>query len=671
MSMDISDFYQTFFDEADELLADMEQHLLDLVPEAPDSEQLNAIFRAAHSIKGGAGTFGFTILQETTHLMENLLDEARRGEMQLNTDIINLFLETKDIMQEQLDAYKSSAEPDAASFEYICNALRQLALEAKGEAAAPVVSPANLSVVDTVATLDAAPAGKLRVVLSRLKESEVNLLEEELGNLATLSNVVKGKDSLAATLDDGIGQDDIVAVLCFVIEADQIAFETDTPEAPAAVEEVAVVAPAAAPAAVAAPALKAVPKEPAAPGRGEKPAARSSESTSIRVAVEKVDQLINLVGELVITQSMLAQRSNELDPVTHGDLITSMGQLQRNARDLQESVMSIRMMPMEYVFSRFPRLVRDLAGKLNKQIELTLMGSSTELDKSLIERIIDPLTHLVRNSLDHGIELPENRVAAGKSPVGNLILSAEHQGGNICIEVTDDGAGLNRERILAKAISQGMAVNENMTDEEVGMLIFAPGFSTAEQVTDVSGRGVGMDVVKRNIQEMGGHVEIKSKQGSGTTIRILLPLTLAILDGMSVKVADEVFILPLNAVMESLQPREEDLHPLAGGERVLEVRGEYLPLVELWKVFEVDGAKTEATQGIVVILQSAGRRYALLVDQLIGQHQVVVKNLESNYRKVPGISAATILGDGSVALIVDVSALQGLNREQRVAYTAA
>ncbi len=423
-----------------------------------------------------------------------------------------------------------------------------------------------------------------------------------------------------------------------------------------------------APPAVVAPAAKSAAHEHHA-GR-EKPA-RERESTSIRVAVEKVDQLINLVGELVITQSMLAQRSNELDPVNHGDLITSMGQLQRNARDLQESVMSIRMMPMEYVFSRFPRLVRDLAGKLGKQVELTLVGSSTELDKSLIERIIDPLTHLVRNSLDHGIEMPEKRLEAGENVVGNLILSAEHQGGNICIEVTDDGAGLNRERILAKAMSQGMAVNENMTDDEVGMLIFAPGFSTAEQVTDVSGRGVGMDVVKRNIQEMGGHVEIQSKQGSGTTIRILLPLTLAILDGMSVRVAGEVFILPLNAVMESLQPREEDLHPLAGGERVLEVRGEYLPLVELWKVFDVDGAKTEATQGIVVILQSAGRRYALLVDQLIGQHQVVVKNLESNYRKVPGISAATILGDGSVALIVDVSALQGLNREQRMAITAA
>ena len=654
MSMDISDFYQTFFDEADELLADMEQHLLVLQPEAPDAEQLNAIFRAAHSIKGGAGTFGFSVLQETTHLMENLLDEARRGEMQLNTDIINLFLETKDIMQEQLDAYKQSQEPDAASFDYICQALRQLALEAKGE---PPSAVTRLSVVAKSEPQDEQSRSQLprRIILSRLKASEVDLLEEELGHLTTLTDVVKGADSLSAILPGDIAEDDITAVLCFVIEADQITFET--------VE----VSPK-----ISTPPVLKLAAEQAPTGRVEREkTTRSSESTSIRVAVEKVDQLINLVGELVITQSMLAQRSSELDPVNHGDLITSMGQLQRNARDLQESVMSIRMMPMEYVFSRYPRLVRDLAGKLGKQVELTLVGSSTELDKSLIERIIDPLTHLVRNSLDHGIELPEKRLAAGKNSVGNLILSAEHQGGNICIEVTDDGAGLNRERILAKAASQGLTVSENMSDDEVAMLIFAPGFSTAEQVTDVSGRGVGMGVVKRNIQEMGGHVEIQSKQGTGTTIRILLPLTLAILDGMSVRVADEVFILPLNAVMESLQPREADLHPLAGGERVLEVRGEYLPIVELWKVFNVAGAKTEATQGIVVILQSGGRRYALLVDQLIGQHQVVVKNLESNYRKVPGISAATILGDGSVALIVDVSALQAINREQRMANTAA
>ena len=654
MSMDISDFYQTFFDEAYELLADMEQHLLVLQPEAPDAEQLNAIFRAAHSIKGGAGTFGFSVLQETTHLMENLLDEARRGEMQLNTDIINLFLETKDIMQEQLDAYKQSQEPDAASFDYICQALRQLALEAKDETPSAVT---RLSVVAKSEPQDEQSRSQSprRIILSSLKAGEVDLLEEELGHLTTLTDVVKGADSLSAILPGDIAEDDITAVLCFVIEADQITFET--------VE----VSPK-----ISTPPVLKLAAEQAPTGRVEREkTTRSSESTSIRVAVEKVDQLINLVGELVITQSMLAQRSSELDPVNHGDLITSMGQLQRNARDLQESVMSIRMMPMEYVFSRYPRLVRDLAGKLGKQVELTLVGSSTELDKSLIERIIDPLTHLVRNSLDHGIELPEKRLAAGKNSVGNLILSAEHQGGNICIEVTDDGAGLNRERILAKAASQGLTVSENMSDDEVAMLIFAPGFSTAEQVTDVSGRGVGMDVVKRNIQEMGGHVEIQSMQGTGTTIRILLPLTLAILDGMSVRVADEVFILPLNAVMESLQPREADLHPLAGGERVLEVRGEYLPIVELWKVFNVAGAKTEATQGIVVILQSGGRRYALLVDQLIGQHQVVVKNLESNYRKVPGISAATILGDGSVALIVDVSALQAINREQRMANTAA
>ncbi|MBU9834105.1 chemotaxis protein CheA [Rahnella sp. L72c] len=671
MSMDITDFYQTFFDEADELLADMEQHLLLLDPQAPDIEQLNAIFRAAHSIKGGAATFGFTVLQETTHLLENLLDGARRAEMSLSTDIINLFLETKDIMQEQLDAYKSSRDPDAESFEYICAALRQLALEAQ-QAREPAP---DLHVVEALAAAEtAAPApapvaaagnGDLRVRLSGLKTQEIPVMLEELGNLGEIKDPVQTDDSVEATLITTVTEDDIVAVLCFVLEPEQISFTHAPASAPAvavAASAPAVAEVAAAPAVVArqAPVLVAVPNSEPAKARAPK----APESTSIRVAVEKVDQLINLVGELVITQSMLAQRSDLLDPVVHSDLLNSMGQLERNARDLQESVMSIRMMPMEFVFSRFPRLVRDLASKLNKQIELTLLGSSTELDKSLIERIIDPLTHLVRNSLDHGVETPEVRLANGKEPTGNLTLSAEHQGGNICIEVIDDGAGLNRERILAKAASQSMNVSDNMSDEEVGMLIFAAGFSTAEKVTDVSGRGVGMDVVKRNIQEMGGHVEIHSQQGKGTTIRILLPLTLAILDGMSVKVGKEVFILPLNAVMESLQPLSEDLHPLAGGERVLQVRGEYLPLVELYNVFDVEEAKTEATQGIVVILQSAGRRYALLVDQLIGQHQVVVKNLESNYRKVPGISAATILGDGSVALIVDVSALQSLNRDK-------
>ncbi|VTP64073.1 Chemotaxis protein CheA [Serratia rubidaea] len=539
-----------------------------------------------------------------------------------------------------------------------------MALEAQQDAPAlPAAAAAEAeAAVEASPPPAAAGNGGLHISLTDLKPNEIPLLLEELGNLGEVHNPQQSDSSLSVTLLTSVSAEDISAVLCFVLEPEQIAFAAaeaaETSEAVTTAEPTAPAPHVAAPAAAAAEAPK--PRSKA-----------TTESSSIRVAVEKVDQLINLVGELVITQSMLAQRSGTLDPVAHGDLLNSMSQLERNARDLQESVMSIRMMPMEYVFSRFPRLVRDLAGKLNKRVELTLQGSSTELDKSLIERIIDPLTHLVRNSLDHGIEDPQARLAAGKPEVGNLILSAEHQGGNICIEVTDDGAGLNREKILAKAAAQGLAVSDSMSDEEVGMLIFAPGFSTAEQVTDVSGRGVGMDVVKRNIQEMGGHVEIHSQASKGTSIRILLPLTLAILDGMSVKVNEEVFILPLNAVMESLQPQAEDLHPLAGGERVLQVRGEYLPLVELYRIFDVAGAKTEATQGIVVILQSAGRRYALLVDQLIGQHQVVVKNLESNYRKVPGISAATILGDGSVALIVDVSALQTLNREKLLPDAAA
>ncbi|MEI7088499.1 chemotaxis protein CheA [Pectobacterium versatile] len=667
----MSAFYQTFFDEADELLADMEQHLLLLDPSEPDTEQLNAIFRAAHSIKGGAGTFGFKALQETTHLLENLLDGARRGEMRLSTDIINLFLETKDIMQDQLDAYKTAQEPNAESFEYICQALRQLALESKADGDA-AQSDASAAIQHSATSPASNGKGEMRIALTGLKSQEIPQMLEELGNLGTVKDPHQTDTSVEVTLVTSESEDDISAVLCFVLEPEQISFKSAVASQPVVAEVVETLAVVEAPVVAAAPVAPPAPvaaKPQAAPENGKNKA--KTGDTSIRVAVEKVDQLINLVGELVITQSMLAQRSSELDPVAHGDLLNSMGQLERNARDLQESVMSIRMMPMEYVFSRFPRLVRDLAAKLDKQVELTLMGSSTELDKSLIERIIDPLTHLVRNSLDHGIESPDKRVAAGKAAVGNLTLSAEHQGGNICIEVIDDGAGLNRERILAKALSQGLAVSDSMSDEEVGMLIFAPGFSTAEKVTDVSGRGVGMDVVKRNIQEMGGHVEIHFQAGKGTTIRILLPLTLAILDGMSVKVNKEVFILPLNAVMESLQPQSEDLYPLAGGERVLQVRGEYLPLVELFHIFDVDGAKTDATQGIVVILQSAGRRYALLVDQLIGQHQVVVKNLESNYRKVPGVSAATILGDGSVALIVDVSALQALNREKRAVETAA
>ena len=681
--LDLSQFYETFFDEADELLAEMEQLLLELDVGAPDIEQLNAIFRAAHSIKGGAATFGcFTQLAGTTHLLENLLDAIRRGEMTLRTDMVDIFLETKDVLKSQLDAYRASEEPDEAVFERICAVLKQLALEHKEPAAAEAAPPAPAAAPQPAApqpqpapAAEAPEAGAaasggvpLRVRISKVSAKDAGSLLEEMGNLGQVLAAERKGETLTVWVQTTCSADDIEAVCCFIIDADQMELRREAaPAAPAAdvvddfAQAAAGFAPQAKPAAPAAPAAEPA-KSPAAPKAAAHHA--DKESTSIRVGVEKVDQIINLVGELVITQAMLAQTASTLDPVLHDRLLNGMEQLERNARDLQEAVMSIRMMPMDYVFSRFPRLVRDIAGKMGKQIELQTYGRATELDKSLIERIIDPLTHLVRNSLDHGIETPEKRVAAGKDPVGQLVLSAQHNGGNIVIEVSDDGGGLSRERILKKAISQGLSVNENSPDEEIWQLIFAPGFSTAEQVTDISGRGVGMDVVRRNIQDMGGHVQLSSQPGQGTTTRIVLPLTLAILDGMSVRVGGETFILPLNHVTESLQPQQDQIYTVAGNERVMHVRGEYLPLVEMHRVFSVGQAQTDPTQAIAVIMQAEDRRFALLVDHLVGQHQVVVKNLESNYRKVPGISAATILGDGSVALIVDVFALARANRER-------
>jgi two-component system chemotaxis sensor kinase CheA len=741
MTLDITQFYQTFFDEADELLAQMEQLLLNLDVDSPDPEDLAAIFRAAHSIKGGAATFGFSALTDTTHILESLLDRARNHELTLTKDMIDAFLETKDVLSDQLADYRASAEPDAAAAATMCAKLERLKAESGAGAPVAVAAPAPAApvaaAVEPVVEPAAAPAAggdrapahvveqavaaahpaddagaggpHLKITLVGVDAKDQALLTEELGNLGRIVGREEAGADLSLWVESDVPSDDIVAVCCFVIDESQIRVAHGTapaaPAAPVAAQDTAAGAaepPAAAqPARVEVFAPQAAAPQPAAPAPAEpaaaaqpqqhaqpqpaehaapaaahhddkraRPAAAAAsgaEGSSIRVGVEKVDQLINLVGELVITQAMLAETASAFDPALHDRLFNGMAQLERNARDLQEAVMSIRMMPMDYVFSRFPRLVRDLAGKLGKQVELVTFGQATELDKSLIERIIDPLTHLVRNSLDHGIETVDKRVAAGKDAVGQLVLSAAHHGGNIVIEVSDDGAGLNRERILAKAAKQGMQVSDNNSDDEVWQLIFAPGFSTAETVTDVSGRGVGMDVVKRNIQSMGGHVEITSLAGRGTTTRIVLPLTLAILDGMSVKVGNEIFILPLNFVMESLQPSTDDIYTVGNGERVVRVRGEYLPLVALHEVFSVEDARTDPTQGIVTIMETEGRRFAMLIDELVGQQQVVVKNLETNYRKVHGISAATILGDGSVALIVDVAAL---NRETRATHGA-
>ncbi|EMI5489901.1 chemotaxis protein CheA [Providencia stuartii] len=664
--MDITEFYQTFFDEADELLRDMEQHLLELDPFDPDSEQLNAIFRSAHSIKGGAATFGFTQLQNTTHALENLLDKARHDELTLTPDIIDVFLDAKDVMASQLEAYKNDSLPDEETFKRICEVLGRVEQTAE-EVISPELPLPQSAQVETVAAIADDYSYYVIITLAQLKANEVDLLTDELALFGSLYHTQKTEDSLVAWLGTNTTIDDICGVLCFVVDGSQITHQrvdaqtclaylpssnnvgSDEVKSEQAAElEVNKIASTAS-------------KEASTTPRKTAPAKTKNDSSSIRVAVEKVDQLINLVGELVIIQSMLTQHSQQLDHNEYSDLLSSIVQLERNSRALQESVMSIRMMPMDYVFSRFPRMVRDIATKLNKKIELKVEGSATELDKSLIERIVDPLNHLVRNSLDHGIEKPEVRIANGKPETGTLTLSASHQSGNICIEVRDDGAGLNRERILAKARSQGMSVHDGMSNEEIAMLIMAPGFSTAEVITDVSGRGVGMDVVKRNIQDMGGRIQIGFTEGKGTIIRILLPLTLAILDGMSVKVSDDVFIVPLSAIISTLQPRQEDIYRLAGEEKMLLVRGEYLPLVELHQVFSIKGAESDLSNSIVLIIQHAGHRFALLVDKLVGQQQVVVKNIESNYRKIPGISAATIMGDGSVALILDVAELQKMN----------
>jgi two-component system chemotaxis sensor kinase CheA len=677
--LDLSQFYETFFDEADELLAQMEQLLLELDAQAPDIEQLNAIFRAAHSIKGGAATFGtFQKLAETTHLLENLLDAIRRGDMALRADMVDIFLETKDVLKSQLDAYRASEEPDEAVYERICAVLRQLAEEdgAPAHGAAPAAASAPPAQEETMHMPAASASGTSdKPTCVRIRDvsgKDAQSLLEEMGNLGAVLHSENKGGGLAVWVQTTCSVADIEAVCCFIVNADQLRITHEAAPASTGSDVVSQFEAAASsftPPDVPAPAA-ARPAGNAAAPRPQKAAAPAAaahtdkESTSIRVGVEKVDQIINLVGELVITQAMLTQTASTLDPVVHDRLLNGLEQLERNARDLQESVMSIRMMPMDYVFSRFPRVVRDLASKMGKQIELETHGRATELDKSLIERIIDPLTHLVRNSLDHGIETPDKRIAADKDPVGKLTMSAQHHGGNIVIQVTDDGAGLNRERILKKAMEQGIPISENMPDEEVWQLIFAPGFSTAEKITDVSGRGVGMDVVRRNIQDMGGHVQLSSRTGQGTTTRIVLPLTLAILDGMSVRVGAETFILPLNHVTESMQPTQDQIYTVAGDERVLHVRGEYLPLVEMHRAFSVGDAQQDPTQAIAVIMQAEDKRFALLVDHLVGQHQVVVKNLEANYRKVPGISAATIMGDGSVALIVDVFALARANREK-------
>nr|WP_314899602.1 chemotaxis protein CheW [uncultured Deefgea sp.] len=696
MTIDMSQFIAVFFDEAAEHLASLEALLLKLNVANPDAEELNAIFRAAHSIKGGAATFGFSDLTEVTHILENLLDRIRKHETVLRPEMVDVFLRTGDVLQDMLAAHRGQGDADAEAIVQVTRELAQFSNEDN-----PASSNERISIeiaagdeFDMAALLreltshgeiidyehgDIARPWRFRIDSTQMSASildSVSFLinperisisegEESDAGYGLFAPVEKSESTSAdeaygffepitkpeETTNDGYGFFEPLPVKKdALVEGEGFGFFVPVESLP--IREA--VLPQAEVAVTLVPELNRRSSDRVAADRA--PAGDKCD-TSIRVSVEKVDQLLNLVGELVITQSMLAQNALQLDPVLHEKLLSGVAQLERNTRELQESVMSIRMMPISFVFNRYPRLVRDLAGKLNKQVELRMIGENTELDKGFIEKLSDPMTHLVRNSLDHGLETPEVRLAKGKPAQGNLTLKAFHQGGNIVIEVSDDGAGLNRERILAKAKERGFNVSDLMPDSEVWMLIFEAGFSTAAEVTDVSGRGVGMDVVRKNIQSMGGRVEIQSMAGVGSTISVRLPLTLAILDGMSIAASDELYIIPLTFIIESLQPRVIDIKGMAGRGNVINVRGEYLPLIALYEIFNLPSKVDSFEDGIAIILEAEGQKIALFVDNLLGQHQVVVKNLETNYRRVPGVAGATIMGDGHVAFILDVAAL--------------
>ncbi|WMJ07762.1 chemotaxis protein CheA [Nitrosomonas sp. sh817] len=728
MSTDLEQFYEIFFEESSELLAEMETCLLRLDVNSPDLEDLNAIFRAAHSIKGGAGTFGFTDMTEMTHMLETLLDKLRKGELKVRSEMIDAFLRAGDVIKEQLAGHRGEGQADPAVAAAVCEELKKLS---DGVQESVVVEPVaeeesgeNLGATNQIETevIESPAEDSLKNIYSiefsstGMSSATVDHLLDNLKRLGVLENLTptNTSNSFKLKLATSNCEEDVWETLAFIVDPANLKIETivventeaglsatdyseeagKNTESPVTANEDEFSMTDLPPA----PGYGFFPGAPAAPiesdesemnpSVGQQPntgfsknessgninkslnktatAAPNSETSSIRVSIEKVDQMINLVGELVITQAMLAQTVSQYDPVLFEKLHSGMSQLERNTRDLQESVMSIRMMPISFVFSRYPRVVRDLAAKLNKRVELKTVGENTELDKGLIEKIADPLTHLVRNSLDHGIEVAEKRVAAGKPAHGTITLRAFHQGGSIVIEVSDDGAGLNRGKILAKAKERGLPVHDGMTDQEVWALIFEAGFSTAEKVTDVSGRGVGMDVVKRNIQSMGGRIDIDSALGAGTRISIRLPLTLAILDGLSVTVGEEMFIVPLNYITESLQPAAADIKTVSGQGRVVQVRGEYLPVVALHEIFNLRPKVTAVHEGILVILEAEGHKAALFVDDLVGQHQVVIKSLESNYRRVQGVSGATIMGDGKVALILDTAALVMASQQEIV-----
>jgi two-component system chemotaxis sensor kinase CheA len=707
MTIDLTQFHDAFFEESFEALDSMETALLKLDIGAPDKELINTIFRVAHSIKGGSATFGFSDIASFTHSLETMLDELRSGAMQVTLAMSDLLLKSVDVMRAMLRAVQQKKPIDAQRVSDLQFDL-ELMIAQKNSAPAVVVAEPAFTAPPAPATAPAVAATAQRWEITfrpfaelfargndplrMMRElSELGQLDPtvDLGalpafaalepqscylawNLVLTADVTEsairqvfewaeGDCELQVKLEDSAQADAIAAPT--MAGSDAAAPVVAAPAAEAAVDPA--VSPAAADATAPAGAHAPAASTPAAPpkleavAKPDAPIEKVADSGSIRVSVEKIDELMNTVGELVITQAMLSQLGSKLEGPTAEKLRGGLAQLERNMRELQESVMRVRMLPINVVFSRFPRMVRDLAQRLGKQVELKLTGEQTELDKTVLEKIGDPLVHLVRNSIDHGIESPDKRTAAGKPAAGTVHLDACHRGGNIAVEVSDDGGGLDKDRILAKARDRGLVgPNDVLTDAQIYELIFLPGFSTAEKTTDVSGRGVGMDVVRRNIKELGGKIELRSELGKGSKTIITLPLTLAIVDGQSVSVGNETYIVPLVSIVESMQLKAENVSRLSGRGEVFSFRGFYLPIVRLYEVFGVEPRTKVLSEGLIVVAEGEGhQRIGLFVDDLLGQQQVVIKSLEANYGHVDGVSGATILGDGSVSLILDIPGL--------------
>jgi two-component system chemotaxis sensor kinase CheA len=743
MSVDLAKFQSAFFEESAEHVATMEEGLLRLEHQPGDLDLLNRIFRAAHSVKGNAGMFGFTMVAEFTHAVENILDDLRNGRLEAGKPLIDALLEATDGLKGLLAAAQGGAAPDEAA---VCRLLERLGSCCGGAAAADRASnegvrnrlperpegccaqsvPDPLRIPELIRreTNDErrltrykihwapAPSVFARGIDPRHIARELRSLGDltssvDLDHLPTLEELdAAGRaQSWTFTLETEHSMQEVEDVFLFVCDDSELEIreascvkreaylvprETNdasrttlhdstspkplgeilmeegviTPDVlhnalsqQKRLGEILVEQQAATPRQIAQALDKQQKLAQAASGK-------KAESVSIRVDTEKIDKLIDLVGELVITQSMLSDLGARFAMDKLPVLLERLVQLERNTREIQERVMAVRMMPIGTAFNRFPRLVRDLAAKNGKQIQLVLSGEETELDKTVIESIGDPLTHLVRNSADHGLEPPDERVTSGKPEQGTITLNAFHEGGSICITVADDGRGLNRDKILAKALTQGLiSESEKLTDDQIWPLIFKPGFSTAEKVTDVSGRGVGMDVVKRNIESLGGAVTIRTEAGKGTTFTLKLPLTLAIIDGLTVRVGPETYIVPLLSVIESIQPQRDAVKTVVGRGEVVNVRDTYHPVVRLAEVFGVKPDITDPAQAILVILETEGERVAVMVDELLGQQQVVIKSLEKNFQKVAGLAGATILGDGTVGFILDVRGLIELARE--------